>query len=179
MLDKLTVFLTVLAMCIPFLAFMIAGQWLVFKIAPLRAYGTYYRSNLYVPIFIMVIAGLGASVRFYRTIILDQTNQDYVRTAIAKGASLPSILFKHILKNCMLPILTNLILSLPFLIMGSLLVETYFGIPGLGDLTLTSITSRDEPIMNAVVFLTAVIYTIAVMLTDITYAIFDPRIRLK
>lgn len=177
-LDKLGVFLSVLGMCIPFLAFMIYGQWLMFSIAPTRAYGMAYRSNVYLPIAIMVIAGLGASVRFYRTVILDQVHQDYVRTARAKGASLPAVLFKHVLKNCMLPILTNLILALPFLIMGSLLVETYFGIPGLGDLLLSSINQRDEPVVNAMVFLTAVIYTTGVMLTDISYALFDPRIRL-
>lgn len=178
LLDKIGVFLSVLGMCVPFLAFMIYGQWLMFKIAPARAYGLFHRSNVYVPILIMVIAGLGASVRFYRTVILDQVNSEYVRTARAKGAPLMSVLFKHILKNCMLPILTNLVLSLPFLIMGSLLVETYFGIPGLGDLLLSSITNRDEPIINALVFLTAVLYTVGVLMTDITYAVFDPRIRL-
>jgi peptide/nickel transport system permease protein len=178
MLDKVGVFLSVLGMCIPFLAFMIYGQWLMFILAPTRAYGLAYRSNVYLPITIMVIAGLGGSVRFYRTVILDQVHQDYVRTARAKGASLPAVLFKHVLKNCMLPILTNLILSLPFLIMGSLLVETYFGIPGLGDLLLTSINGRDEPVVNAMVFLMAIVYTTGVMLADISYAIFDPRIRL-
>ncbi|MDP6047277.1 MAG: ABC transporter permease subunit [Phycisphaerae bacterium] len=177
-LDKVGVFVSVLGMCIPFLAFMIYGQWLMFTIAPTRAYGLAYRSNVYLPIAIMVIAGLGGSVRFYRTVILDQVNRDYVRTARAKGASLPAVLFKHVLKNCMLPILTNLILALPFLIMGSLLVETYFGIPGLGDLLLSSINGRDEPVVNAMVFLTAIIYTTGVMLTDISYALFDPRIRL-
>ena len=178
LLDKVGVFLSVLGMCIPFLAFMIYGQSAMFTIAPTRAYGLTHRTNVYLPIAIMVIAGLGGSVRFYRTVILDQINQDYVRTARAKGASLPAVLFKHVLKNCMLPILTNLILSLPFLIMGSLLVETYFGIPGLGDLMLSSINGRDEPIINAMVFLTAIIYTFGVTLTDISYAVFDPRIRL-
>ena len=178
MLDKVGVFLSVLGMCVPFLAFMIYGQSLMFAIAPTRAYGLMHRTNVFLPIAIMVVAGLGGSVRFYRTVILDQVHQDYVRTARAKGASLPAVLFKHVLKNCMLPILTNLILALPFLIMGSLLVETYFGIPGLGDLLLTSINGRDEPIINAMVFLTAIIYTVGVTLTDISYAVFDPRIRL-
>ena len=177
--DKAGVFLTVLGMCVPFLAFMIYGQWLMFELAPTRAYGLFYRANIYVPVLIMVIAGLGGSVRFYRTVILDQVNQDYVRTARAKGAPLVSVLFRHVLKNCMLPILTNLIMAIPFLIMGSLLVETYFGIPGLGDLMLTSINSRDESILNAMVFLTALVYTLGVLLTDISYAVFDPRIRLQ
>ncbi len=177
--DKLGVFLSVLGMCIPFLAFMIYGQWLMFEISPRHAYGTFYRVNVYVPIVIMVIAGLGGNVRFYRTVILDEIYRDYVRTARAKGASLGSILFKHVLRNCMLPILTSLIMTIPFLIMGSLLVETYFGIPGLGDLMITSIQDRNEPIINAMVFLTAIIYTFGVLITDISYALFDPRIRLQ
>jgi len=177
--DKVGVFLSVLGMCVPFLAFMILGQWAMFKIAPKHAYGTFYRGNVYVPIAVMVIAGLGGSVRFYRTIILDEVNRDYVRTARAKGVPLPTILFKHVLKNCMLPILTNLLVAIPFLIMGSLLVETYFGIPGLGDLMISSINNRNEPILSAMVFLTAAIYTVGVLLTDLSYAVFDPRIRLR
>lgn len=178
-LDRLGVLLSVLGMCVPFLAFMIYGQWLMFKLAPAHAYGLFYISNIYVPVFILVVAGLGGSVRFYRTVILDEVNRDYVRTARAKGAALGSVLFKHVLKNCMLPILTNLVMAIPFLIMGSLLVETYFGIPGLGDLMLSSISNRDEPTLNAMVFLLALTYTLGVILTDISYAVFDPRIRLR
>lgn len=179
MIDKIGVFLSVLGMCVPFLAFMIYGQWLMFRIAPDHAFGLANRVNIYVPVIIMVIAGLGSSVRFYRTVILDEINRDYVRTAKAKGVSLPTILFKHVLKNCMLPILTNLILAIPFLVMGSLLVERYFGIPGLGDLMITSINDRDEPIMSGLVFLSALIYTAGVLITDLSYVVFDPRIRLK
>jgi len=177
--DKLGVFLSVLGMCVPYLAFMIYGQWLMFQIAPSHAYGLMYRGNIYVPITIAVLAGLGGSVRFYRTVILNEVHQDYVRTARAKGAGLPNILFKHVLKNCMLPILTNLILTIPFLIMGNLLLESYFGIPGLGDLMLSSINGRDEPILSGLVFLTALIYTLALLITDLSYAVFDPRIRLR
>ena len=176
--DHAGVFLSVLGMCVPPLAFMIFGQWLMFEVAPRHAYGVYHRANIYVPIGILVLAGLGARVRFYRTIILDETNRDYVRTARAKGLPLPGVLFKHILRNCMLPILTNLITMLPFLILGSLLFEQYFGIPGLGDLMLSSITSRDEPILSALVFLIAAIYTLSVLLTDLAYAVFAPRVRL-
>ena len=101
-----------------------------------------------------------------------------MRTAQAKGVPLPTILFKHVLRNCMLPILTNLITMIPFLIMGSLLLERFFGIPGLGDLMLTSITSRDVPIITGLTFLTAVLYVLSLLATDILYALFDPRIRL-
>ena len=179
LIDHLGVFLSVLGMCVPFLAYMIYGQWLMFAIAPKHAYGLEDRANIYVPILIMTVAGLGASVRFYRTVILDETTRDYVRTARAKGLPLAAVLFKHVLKNCMLPILTNLVMAIPFLIMGSLLVETYFGIPGLGDLMISSITARDEPILSGMVFLTALIYTCGVLVTDLSYAVFDPRVRLR
>ena len=179
LLDRAGVFLSVLGMCIPYLAFMIYGQWLMFAIAPRHAYGVFYRANVYVPIAITVIAGLGGSVRFYRTVILDEVHRDYVRTARAKGAPLTSVLFQHVLKNCMLPILTSLVLAIPFLMMGNLLAERYFGIPGLGDLLLSSINGYDEPILNGLVFLTALIYTVGLLVTDISYAVFDPRIRLQ
>jgi len=177
--DKLGVFLSVLGMCVPFLAYMILGQAIMFQIAPTAAWGLQHPTNIYVPVIIAVVAGLGGGVRFYRTVILDETNRDYVRTAKAKGVPLPTILFKHVLKNCMLPILTSVVLSIPFLIMGNLLLERFFGVPGLGDLLLSSINDRDVPIIASLTFLTAVIYTGGLLLTDILYAVFDPRIRLK
>lgn len=176
--DKLGVFLSVLGMCMPYLAYMLLGQWIMFKIAPQVAVGLSHPLSIYVPVLISVVAGTGVSVRFYRTVILDEINKDYVRTAQAKGVTLPTILFKHVLRNCMLPILTNLITMIPFLIMGSLLLERFFGIPGLGDLMLTSITSRDVPIITGLTFLTAVLYVLSLLATDILYALFDPRIRL-
>lgn len=176
--DHVVVFLSVLGMCLPYLAFMMYGQWLMFRIAPSHAYGLEQRVNIYVPIAITVIAGLGVSVRFYRTVILDQVGQDYVRTARAKGLPLRTVLFKHVLRNCMLPILTNLVLAIPFLILGNLLAESFFGINGLGSLMINSIQARDEPVINALVFLTALIYTVGLLITDISYAVFDPRIRL-
>jgi peptide/nickel transport system permease protein len=179
LIDKFGVFLSVLGMCIPYLVYMIAGQAIVFLIAPKAAWGLSNIANIYVPITIAIIAGLGYNVRFYRTVILDQVHQDYVRTARAKGASLPAILFKHVLKNCMLPILTALVVSIPFMIMGSLLLERFFGVPGLGSLMLTSVTDRDVPIISGLTFLTAAIYVIGLLITDILYAVFDPRIRLK
>jgi peptide/nickel transport system permease protein len=177
--DKFGVFITVLGMCIPYLAYMLIGQWIMFRIAPEYAAGLFHPSSIYVPVFIAVIAGLGSEVRFYRTIILNEINKDYVRTARAKGVPLTSILFLHVLKNCMLPILTDLISTIPFLIMGALLLERFFGIPGLGDLLLTSITSRDVPIITGLTYLTAVLYVISLIITDILYTVFDPRIRLK
>jgi peptide/nickel transport system permease protein len=176
--DRLGVFLSVLGMCVPYLAYMLLGQLIMFKIAPKVAIGLSHPVSIYVPVLIAVVAGTGGAVRFYRTVILDEINRDYVRTARAKGVALPTILFVHVLRNCMLPILTNLISSIPFLIMGSLLLERFFGIPGLGDLMLSSITSRDVPIITGLTFLTSVLYVTSLLVTDVLYAVFDPRIRL-
>jgi peptide/nickel transport system permease protein len=177
--DHITVFLAVLGMCIPYLAYMLLGQWAMFKIAPKYAAGLSSPFSIYVPVFIAVVAGLGWEVRFYRVIILNEINKDYVRTARAKGVPLADILFKHVLKNCMLPILTDLISTIPFLIMGALLLEKFFGIPGLGDLFLTSITSRDVPIITGLTYFTTILYVVSLLLTDVLYAVFDPRVRLK
>ncbi len=179
MIDKMGVFICVLGMCIPYLVYMIAGQKLIFEIAPTVAWGLHNPANIFVPVGIAVIAGLGGSVRFYRTIFLDEISRDYVRTARAKGVPLRGILFRHVLKNCMLPILTSLVISIPFLIMGSLLLERFFGIPGLGSLMLSSVSDRDVPIISGLTFLTAVIYVIGLLITDVLYAVFDPRIRLR
>ena len=179
LIDKVGVFVCVLGMCVPFLVYMIFGQKLIFEIAPTAAWGLHNPANIFVPIGIALIAGLGRSVRFYRTVILDQVGQDYVRTARAKGVPLYGILFRHVLKNCMLPILTSLVLSIPFLIMGSLLLERFFGVPGLGDLMVSSVSDRDVPIISGLTFLTAGIYVVGLLVTDLLYAVFDPRIRLR
>lgn len=177
--DRAGVFISVLGMCIPFLAYMIVGQWIAFQIYPPAAYGLRFKMNIYVPVLISVVAGIGSHVRFYRTIILDEVNRDYVRTAMAKGVPLPGILFQHVLKNCMLPILTDLVLAIPFLIMGVMLLENFFGIPGLGSLIVNSVSARDVPIITALTFLTALVYTLGLLVTDVLYGVFDPRIRLR
>lgn len=179
LIDRVTVFVTVLGMCIPYLAYMLLGQWVMFRIAPKYAAGLASPLSIYVPVAIAVIAGLGWSVRFYRVVILNEINKDYVRTARAKGVPLHGILFRHVLKNCMLPILTEVISEIPFLIMGALLLEKFFGVPGLGDLFLTSITSRDVPVITGLTYFTTILYVISLLLTDILYAVFDPRIRLR
>ena len=179
LIDKGVVFLAVLGMCVPYLAYMIGGQWIMFQVHPPAAWGLANKYNIFLPVAIGLVAGLGSGVRFYRTIILDEIHRDYVRTARAKGVPLPTILFKHVLKNCMLPILTQLILAIPFLIMGALLLEQFFGIPGLGGLLLASISAGDVPIISGLVFLTAVVDVLALLLTDVLYAVFDPRIRLQ
>lgn len=177
--DHAVTFVAVLGMCVPYLAYMIGVQYLMFRIEPTAAWGLRNPANIFVPVAIPVIAGVGASVRFYRTVIVDEINRDYVRTAMAKGVPLPGVLFKHVLRNCMLPILTSLVTAIPFLIMGSLLLETFFGVPGLGPLLLSSINDRDIPIVTGLTFLTAALYTVGLLVTDVLYAVFDPRIRLR
>ncbi|MCY2931887.1 MAG: ABC transporter permease [Planctomycetota bacterium] len=177
--DRLGVLLCVVGMCVPILVYMIVGQSVTLELAPRAALGVTPWTNIYVPVAIAVAAGLGGAVRFYRTIMLNEVRQDYVRTALAKGAPLPHVLFAHVLKNCMLPILTSLVASVPFLILGSLVIEQFFGIPGLGSLVRTSVTDRDAPIMAAITFLTAAVYIVGLLVTDVLYALFDPRIRLR
>ncbi len=177
--DKVGVFLSVLGMCIPFLAYMILGQWVAYQVSPGLTSGLRHVHNLYVPIGISVLASLGANVRFYRTIFLNEMQQDYIRTARAKGASAARVLFIHVLRNGMLPILTQLVMMIPFLIMGNLLLETFFRVPGLGGIMLSSINNRDIPIISALTMLTAVIYIVGILVTDLLYAVFDTRVRLQ
>jgi len=130
------------------------------------------------PVFIGVFSGIGSGIRWYRSIFLEQINQDYVRTARAKGLSEIKVLFTHVLRNGMLPILTGVVVVIPSLFMGSLIMESFFGIPGLGSYTIDAINSQDFAIVKAMVFLGSVLYIIGLILTDISYTFFDPRVKL-
>ncbi len=130
------------------------------------------------PIAIGVFAGLGSGVRWYRSIFLEQIHSEYVRTARAKGVSEMRVLFGHILPNAMLPILTGVVVVIPTLFMGSLVMESFFGIPGLGSYTIDAINAQDFAIVKAMVFLGSLMYIIGLILTDISYMIFDPRVSL-
>jgi len=130
------------------------------------------------PVLIGVFAGIGSGVRWYRSIFLEQINQDYVRTARAKGLSELRVLFGHVLGNGMLPILTGVVVVIPSLFMGSLIMESFFGIPGLGSYTIDAINAQDFAIVKAMVFLGSVLYIIGLILTDISYTLFDPRVKL-
>jgi peptide/nickel transport system permease protein len=111
--------------------------------------------------------------------MLDEMYQEYVRTARAKGVSQQTILFRHVLRNAMIPILTNVIIAIPFLYTGALLLENFFGIPGLGRMTVTALFNGDEDVIFASVFIGSILYVIANVVTDIAYTWADPRIRLK
>lgn len=111
--------------------------------------------------------------------MLDEAHRDYVRTARAKGVSKSRVLFRHVLKNAMIPIITNVVIAIPFLYTGSLLLESFFGIPGLGYLGINAINSSDVDVVRAIVLIGAFMFVIANLLTDICYALVDPRVKLK
>lgn len=131
------------------------------------------------PSFIWIMAGLGSNVLFYRTVMLDEVFQDYVRTARSKGLGNANIYFKHILKNAMIPIITIVILQMPFLMTGSLLLENFFSIPGLGNMMIQALYNSDLPVIKAMTFLGAMLYMIFNLISDICYSLVDPRIRLS
>jgi peptide/nickel transport system permease protein len=182
--DKTLVFLCVMGMSMPFLSYILIGQyyfaykWGVF---PVFGYATGWEKIDYValPVLIGVVSGLGSNVRFYRTVILDEVHADYVRTARAKGASRTRVLFKHVLKNAMIPVITQTVLAIPFLFLGSLLLERFFGIPGLGYLTIEAINARDYPVISAMTLIGALLYVVGLLVTDICYALVDPRVELR
>ncbi|MGW8229002.1 MAG: ABC transporter permease [Gammaproteobacteria bacterium] len=177
------VIVCVILMSISTLFYIIGGQYLVGKLlhlVPISGYDTGMNSLkfLVLPVVISVIGGIGSGSRWYRTIFLEEINKDYVRTARAKGLSELRVLFKHVLKNAMIPILTGAVVVIPLLFMGSLLTESFFGIPGLGSYTIDAIQSQDFAIVRAMVFLGSVLYIMGLILTDISYTLVDPRIRL-
>jgi peptide/nickel transport system permease protein len=181
--DAIAVFLCVVGLSLPFLSFILAGQY--FLAYKLDLFPIYFWPDLsapqYValPVLIGVLAGLGGGVRFFRTVMLDEMRNDYVRTAFAKGLSARKVLFKHVLKNAMIPIITQTVLTIPFLFLGSLLLERFFGIPGLGYLTVDAIGSRDFQVINAITYIGALLFVVFNLITDICYALVDPRISLE
>jgi peptide/nickel transport system permease protein len=134
---------------------------------------------LLAPMTIGVIGGLGASVRLYRTFVLDEIGQDYVRTARAKGVSERAVLFRHVLKNASIPIITSVVQQVPLLILGGLLTESFFNLPGLGGYLVDAINSQDFSVVRAMVYLGGALYIVGQILTDLAYGIADPRVRLE
>ena len=134
---------------------------------------------LILPVIVGVVGGIGASTRLYRAFFLEEINKDYVRTARAKGLSEMRVLFRHVLKNAMIPILTGVVVVIPLLFTGNLILESFFAVPGLGSYTIDAINSQDFAIVRAMVFLGSVLYIAGLILTDITYTLVDPRVRLE
>lgn len=169
-------------MSISGLFYIVGGQFLLSKMwhwAPISGYvdGIEGSRFLIVPVIIGVIGGIGASTRWYRSLFLEEISRDYVRTARAKGLSELRVLFGHVLRNAMIPVLTGVVVVIPSLFMGSLLTESFFGIPGLGSYTIDAIQSQDFAVVRSMVFLGSVLYLAGLIMTDFSYAWVDPRIR--
>ncbi len=183
-LDFAGVVLCVALMSISGLFYIIGGQWLVSKVwhlVPISGYGTGIDAAkfLILPVIIGVVGGIGGSTRWYRTIFLEEISRDYVRTARAKGLPERVVLFRHVLRNALIPILTGVVVVIPTLFMGSLLTESFFGIPGLGSYTIDAINAQDFAVVRSMVFIGSVLYIVGLLATDISYTLADPRVRLQ
>lgn len=182
--DRLVIFLTVAAISIPSLAYILFGQYFLayrWNLFPIFGYEPLPTGWVFLalPAVIWVLLSLGSEVRFYRAVMLEEIGQDYVRTAAAKGLPTGRILFRHVLKNSMIQIITRVIITIPFLILGSLLLEMFFGIPGLGNMTIEAINQNDYPVVKAFVLIGSILYIVFSILTDVCYALVDPRVRLR
>ena len=174
----------IILMSISTMFYIIGGQYLfgkLLRLVPISGYDEGLNSFKFIllPVLVGIIGGLGAGSRWYKTLFLEEINKDYVKTARAKGLSEVRVLFRHVLKNAMLPILTGVVVIIPSLFMGSLVLESFFGIPGLGSYIIDAIHQQDFAIVRAMVFLGSILYIIGLILTDISYTLVDPRVRFK
>ena len=183
-LDFWGVVLCVALLSISSLFYIIAGQYLfskVLRLVPLSGFegGISMVKFLALPVLIGIISRLGPEARFYRTLFLEEIGKDYVRTASAKGLSERVVLLRHVLRNASLPILTSTISAIPLLFLGSLIAESFFGIPGLGSYTMDAINAQDFSVVRAMTFIGSTLYIIGLLLADISYTIADPRVRFE
>jgi len=183
-LDLVSSMVLVAMMSISGLFYIVGGQFLLGKLlhlVPISGYDTGIQAwrFLILPVIVGVIGGVGSGARWYRTLFLEEVSKDYVRTARAKGLGERTLMFRHVLGNALIPILTGVVVILPLLFMGSLITESFFGIPGLGSYTIDAINHQDFAIVRAMVFLGAVLYILGLILTDISYTLVDPRVRLQ
>lgn len=185
--DKAIMGLAVVGMSISFLVVIIAFQVLfgvVLGWFPVRGWNVHdlgsYLHYVTVPTLASVFVALGYNTRFFRAVLVEEMQRDHVRTARAFGAGAFEILWKNVLMNAMIPIITRVMFSIPLVVVsGSLLIESYFGIPGVGKVTYDAITSGDQPILKAVIGLTAVLFVLILIVNDVLYRAFDPRVALK
>ena len=177
--DKSVLVMSTVLMSVNYVVWVLAGQFFLaykWRLFPIWGYENAF--YLALPVLIGVLSSLGVDIRFFRTAVLDEIYKPYVRTARAKGLSGTTILVKHVLRNSLIPIVTYISLSIPYLFTGSLLLETFFGIPGLGSVSLNAINSADLAVVRAVVLLGALLYQVVNLVTDLAYAALDPRVRL-
>ena len=184
--DRAIMVVTTVALSISFLVYIIVGQYVFgFQLGwfPVQGWSDSFWTNLGVyaplPVLLAVMVGLAPQTRLYRTFFLDEIGQDYVRTARAKGLTERTVLFKHVLRNAMIPILTNVALALPGIFVGSFLIEVFFSIPGLGREVLLAVNRSDYPVIQAVTVYVAVLTMLINLLTDVLYKLVDPRVALK
>ncbi len=183
-LETFGVVVCVTLMSISMLFYIVFGQFFLARILkwlPISGYEFGFNSGKFIllPVLVSIVGGLGIGARWYRTFFLEEIHKDYVRTARAKGLSEPVIFFNHVLRNSLIPILTSVVAVLPLLFMGSLLLESFFAIPGLGSYTIDAIREQDFAIVHAMVFLGTVLYMLGLILTDISYMVVDPRVKLN
>jgi peptide/nickel transport system permease protein len=183
-LDLTGVVICIILMSISSLFYIIGGQYLfgkLLRLFPISGYDGGFEALKFIilPVLVAVLGNLGAGARWYRTLFLEEIHKDYVKTARAKGLSEQQVLFRHVLKNAMLPILTGIVVIIPSLFMGSLVLESFFGVPGLGSYIIDAIQQQDFAIVRAMVFLGSILYIVGLILTDFSYMLVDPRVRLS
>jgi peptide/nickel transport system permease protein len=181
--DYVMTFIAVLGMSLPPLSIYLGAQWLLaahWKIFPVAGWdvGFYAVQFAALPILVSVIGGVGGGTRFYRTVILEEINSDYVRTARSKGVAARDVLFTHVMRNVMIPVLTNTVTALPLLLLGAVILERLFQIPGIGNLLVDSVFNNDRPIVMATTYMLSIAYCLTLLLTDIFYTLADPRVTL-
>jgi peptide/nickel transport system permease protein len=183
--DRMGVVLCVFGMSVSILLYIIGGQYLIGKLLRWFPISGFDLSPevvvrfLALPVLVGLAAELGGGVRFYRTVFVEETNRDYVRTARAKGCGDGRIMVRHVLQNAMIPILTRVVVAIPFLYTGSLLLESFFGIPGLGSMMVDAINGNDFSTLRAMVYIGALLFIAAQIATDVAYTLVDPRVRLE
>ena len=183
--DRMGVFLSVLAMSVSILLYIIGAQYLIGKLLrwfPISGFDLSLALAprfLALPLLVGLLSSVGGNVRFYRTVFLEETGRDYVRTARAKGCGEGRVMLHHVLQNAMIPILTNVVLAIPFLFTGALLLESFFGIPGLGSITVDAIRGNDFSTLRTMVYVGALLFVAGQILTDLSYSLVDPRVRFE
>ena len=177
--DKAVLVFSAVLMSVNYVIWVLAGQFfLSYKAGFFPVWGYENAFYLALPVLIGIFSSLGTDVRFFRTAILDEVYKPYVLTARAKGLSVWTIMTRHVLRNALIPIVTYVSLSIPYLFTGSLLLESFFGIPGLGSVSINAIHSADMAVVRAIVVLGALLYQFVNLSTDILYAVLDPRVRI-
>ena len=178
--DRIITLLSIASMSVSYLAAIIFGQWILgYQLELFPVWGFDGAANYGLPVLIGILCGTGSNIRFFRTVFLDELRREYLRTAAAKGCSTAAFYGKHLLRNSLIQIITRISAGLPFLFTGSLLLESFFGIPGLGFAGIEALNTSDIQLLKALVLLSALLFVIMNLLADIAYAWVDPRIKLE